>query len=163
MIAILLAISQNGAIGKENRLPWRIPEDLRYFKKLTTGKNVVMGRRTFMSIGRALPDRENYILTHDQSFQAQGVHVINHIEDIVAIPGDVFVIGGASLVKQVLQMADMLYLTELHTNVEGDTFLDIDFTEWELIWSTPGNPQKFATFKYDFNVYIRKNPQIRTQ
>ena len=157
MIAIILAVSQNGVIGRDNMIPWKIPEDLRYFNKLTTGKNIVMGRTTFTSIGHALPKRENYVLTHNKSFQAKDVHVIHKTEDILAIPDDIFIIGGASLVNQVLHITDVLYLTELHTDIEGDTLINIDFSEWILKNSTSGNQKINGTFEYYFNVYVRKN------
>lgn len=156
MISMLLVKSQNNVIGRNNSLPWHIPEDLRYFRKLTMGKSVVMGRRTFQAIGRALPGRENYVLTHDDSFHAKNVHVIHDIKDILAISGDVVIIGGASLVQQTLDLVDVLYLTELHTEVDGDTFVDIDLSQWKLQQSVPGNRTKDIPFEYDFNVYVRK-------
>lgn len=156
MISILLAKSRNNVIGKDNALPWHIPEDLRYFKKRTTGNSVVMGRRTFESIGRPLPNRENYVLTHDPAFHAENVYVIHSIEDIRRIPGEVFIIGGASLVKQTLSMADVLYLTEIHADVEGDTFLNVDLSNWVLRESMAGNQDRSSEFEYDFNVYVRK-------
>ncbi len=156
MISILLAMSRNGVIGKNNSLPWHLPEDLQYFKQLTTGNSIVMGRKTFESIGRALPNRTNYVLTHDPLFMAEHVHVIHDVKDIVTLPGNVFIIGGASLVKQTLEFADTLYLTEIHANIEGDTFIEIDFSRWILQKSIRGNQNKDSEFEYDFNVYVRK-------
>lgn len=156
MISILLARSQNGVIGKDNRLPWHIPEDLRYFKRLTTGKSIVMGRRTFTAIGHALPNRTNYVLTRDTSFKAENVHVLNDVLDIQAIPDDVVIIGGASIIRQTLYMAEILHITEIHADIEGDTVIAIDLSEWVLQTSTPGNQDRTLPFEYDFNVYVRK-------
>lgn len=156
MICILLAMARNGVIGRDNDLPWHIPEDLKYFKNLTTGKSVVMGRSTFDSIGHALPNRTNYVLTRDPSFQSEAVHVLHSVDDIHSIPGTVFVIGGASVVKQVLPMADMLYLTQIHEDVEGDTFVELDLSDWTLQETIPGNENQAHPLHYDFTVYVRK-------
>ncbi|QQE77228.1 dihydrofolate reductase [Alicyclobacillus sp. SO9] len=156
MISILLAKSRNGVIGKNNGMPWHIPEDLRYFKKLTTGKNIVMGRRTYTAIGRALPHRINYVVTRDTSFTAQNVHVLHHIDAITRIPGDVVIIGGGSIIEQTIHLAQVLYITEIDAVIEGNTTVEIDLSDWVLTSSTPGNQDKRSPFEYSFNVYVRK-------
>lgn len=155
MIAILLAKGENDVIGKDNQLPWHIPEDLRYFKQLTIGKTVVMGRKTFDSIGHALPKRTNYVLTRQTDFEADNIHVLHRIEDISAMEGDVFIIGGASLIKETMQLADKLYLTEIHHHFDGDVFIELDMSEWRCIESTQGNQDGMSRYSYDFNVYVR--------
>ncbi len=156
MISIVMAKARNDVIGNHNALPWRIPEDLRYFRRLTTGSSVVMGRQTFASIGRALAHRHNYVLTSDPAFAATDIHVIHSLQDMLAIPGNVFVIGGASLFRQALPLAKVLYLTDIHASFAGDASIHIDFSEWRLQTSAPGKPHQDCQIQYDFNVYVRK-------
>lgn len=153
MIAILLAISQNGVIGRNGELPWHIPEDLRYFKRLTTNHSIVMGRRTFDAIGKPLPNRDNYVITRDATFCADGVTIIQDIEDIQTIEGDVFIIGGAEIVRQTIHFADRLFLTEIDQEVEGDVSIHIDFSQWKLVSKTPGEGTQ--AFTYAFTIYHR--------
>lgn len=153
MIGILLAVSKNGVVGRDGKLPWHIPEDLRYFKRLTLNHSVVMGRKTFDSIGTALPNRVNYVVTRDVTFSAKGVTVLTAVEDIRKIEGDVFIIGGAELVKQTIGFANCLYLTEVDQEVVGDTCVDIDLSKWKLVSRTPGKGTE--DFTYTFAVYER--------
>lgn len=155
MIAILLAKSENDVIGRDNQLPWHIPEDLRYFKQLTIGKSVVMGRKTFDSIGKALPKRTNYVVTRQTDFKAENVHALHRIDEIPELDGDVFIIGGASLIKDTMHLADRLYLTEIHHHFAGDVFIHLDMSQWRRIESRRGNQDGMSRYSYDFNVYVR--------
>jgi len=130
-LSIIVAQAQNRVIGINNNLPWHLPEDLRYFKQVTMGKPIIMGRKTFDSIGRPLPGRTNIVITRDGSYQPEGVKVVNSLEaarelaeNICTIDGcdEAMVIGGAQIYEQALSLADRLYLTQVHADVNGDAW-----------------------------------------
>jgi len=131
-LSLIVAIAENGVIGRDNQLPWHLPEDLRYFKQVTTGKPVVMGRKTFESIGRPLPNRTNIVVTANRDWHAPGVQVAHDLTDaleraeIAAAGGEAFLIGGAALFAAGLPLARRLYLTEIHRAYDGD----ICFPDW---------------------------------
>ncbi|MDO7488443.1 dihydrofolate reductase [Peribacillus frigoritolerans] len=144
MISLIVAMDQNRVIGNNNKLPWHLPADLQYFKKVTMGHPIVMGRKTFESIGRVLPGRENVIVTRNQEFKAEGCVVLHDIAQIKMFADnhdeEVFVIGGAEIFKEILPFTDRLYITEIHETFEGDTFFpEIDENEWDEISSNPGS------------------------
>ena len=160
MISIIAAVAKNGVIGQDNRLIWHIPEDLRRFKALTTGHPVVMGRKTFESLGRPLPARINVVISRSQDYQAQCAMVVHSLPDALALfnPGmETFIIGGAEIYAQALPLADRLYLTEIDADYEGDTvFPAWDSSEWDLIEET-GHPRgKDFEHPFSFLVYERK-------
>jgi dihydrofolate reductase len=134
MVSLIVAMAQNGVIGRDNGLPWRLPRDLKRFKASTLGKPILMGRKTFESIGRALPERVNLVLTRDRSWDAPGVIVVHSVEEALgrAGPSDELVaIGGAEIYRLVLPFARRIYLTHVHADVEGDTFFpDFDPSQW---------------------------------
>lgn len=154
MINIIVAVSKNNVIGKNNDIPWYYPEDLKYFKKVTIGKKVLMGAKTFASIinrlGRPLPGRENYVVTRNQNFSYPNVTVINDLEKFIkSVADDVFVIGGSSIYEQTLPFADRLYITFIDEEYEGDTYLPkIDFQKFHLI-------EKKTRGKLSFCIYQR--------
>lgn len=122
-LALIAAVARNGVIGAGNRLPWRLPEDLRRFRQLTTGHTVVMGRKTWESIGRPLPERQNVVVSRRPGFVAAGAEVATSLRDAVAcarLPAPVFVIGGEALYRAALALADRMYLTEIDLDYEGD-------------------------------------------
>ncbi len=136
MVSIIVAIAENGVIGDKNALLWNIKEDMRRFRTTTTGHPVVMGRKTFESIGRPLPKRTNVVVTRgDATFE--GCEVAHSLEEAIAMfpaEEEVFIIGGAQIYAQALPLADKLYLTIVHRNYEGDTsFPNIDLSEWREI------------------------------
>ena len=136
MVSIIVAIAENGVIGDKNALLWNIKEDMRRFRTTTTGHPVIMGRKTFESIGRPLPKRTNVVITRgDTSFE--GCEVAHSLEEAIAMFPDeeeVFIIGGAQIYAQALPLADRLYLTIVHRDYEGDTsFPEIDYSEWREI------------------------------
>lgn len=135
MLSMIVAASENHVIGKEGSLPWDLPRDLRYFKSVTSGHPILMGRKTYESIGRPLPNRENIVLTSNQAFDAPGCTVVHSIDDLTPdYTDEVFVIGGAQLYAALLPQCRKLYLTRVHAEVEGDTYLpDINFEQWRLI------------------------------
>lgn len=139
-----MAVAENGVIGKENTLPWRLPEDLKYFKRITMGHPIVMGRLTFDSIGKPLPGRTNIVVTRQKSWEKEGVEVAHSLDDalnigrnVVEDTGDInwlMLIGGANLYEQALPQCRRLYLTEVHADVEGDAFFpSIDRQQWKEI------------------------------
>ena len=136
MISIIVAIAENGGIGDKNALLWNIKEDMRRFRTTTMGHPVVMGRKTFESIGRPLPKRTNVVITRGDS-EFEGCLVAHSIEEAVKMfspDEEVFIIGGAQIYKQALPLADKLYLTIVHRNYEGDTsFPEIDYSEWREV------------------------------
>ena len=157
-LALVVAAAENGVIGRDNGLPWRLPGDLKQFRRLTTGKPVIMGRRTFESIGRALPERLNIVVSRQPGYREPGILVVPTFEEAVragreaAAPGmvEVMVIGGADIYRQALPLADRIYLTEVHARVDGDTHLPaVDWTEWrevsrELHPAGPGHSHDYS-------------------
>lgn len=128
-VALIAAVARNGAIGKNNALLWRLPEDLKFFKRTTLGCPVIMGRKTWDSIGRPLPGRRNMVITRNPAWQAEGAEVFHDLPSALAAAADapkVFVIGGGELYAQALPMAQELVLTEVDAEFDGDTF----FPEW---------------------------------
>lgn len=135
-LEFVVAVARNGAIGRENALPWRLPADLRHFKRLTMGKPILMGRRTFDSIGRPLPGRRNLVLTSDRRWRVDGVVVAHSLDEArAAAESDVImVIGGAELYRALLPEAAVIHLTEVHADVEGDTYFPpLSPDEWREI------------------------------
>ena len=123
--ALVVAMARNRVIGRDNRLPWRLPADLAYFKQVTMGHPVVMGRRTHESIGRALPGRQNIVVTRNRAFSAPGCTVVGSLDEAWKAAGDAdeaSVIGGTSLFAEALPLADRIHLTEVEAEVPGDTF-----------------------------------------
>ncbi len=135
-LCLVVAVADNGVIGRNNQLPWYLPADLKHFKRTTLGKPVIMGRKTWESIGRPLPGRTNIVITRQAGYQADGARVVDTLdaavelaESVALIDGvdEVMVIGGADIYRLALSRADRLYLTEVHADVEGDAF----FPDWE--------------------------------
>ncbi len=154
-----MAMDKNNLIGNNNSLPWKLPVDLTYFKKITMGRTVIMGRKTYESIGKPLPGRKNVILTRDKSYKANGCIVLNSITDTLAfgIDEEVFVIGGAEIYSQFLPYAQGLYITKINDSFEGDTYFnEIDFDEWELNYKKAGVRDDKNPYEYYFLKYSRK-------
>jgi len=132
--SLVVAVARNGVIGRGKRLPWKLPEDLAYFKKVTMGHPVIMGRRTYESIGKPLPGRENIVVTRNPDYRAPGCTVVTSLEGAWQAAGnarEVCVIGGTSLFEETLPIADRIHLTEVEADVEGDTFFPpFDRGEW---------------------------------
>lgn len=139
VLSLLVARADNGVIGRDNALPWRLPEDLKRFKRMTIGKPVIMGRKTFESIGKPLPGRHNIVLTRDRAWRADGVTVAPNLAEAIAAAGldpraraeEIFVIGGAQIYAEALPSATRIDLTEVHASPEGDTwFPPLDPARW---------------------------------
>ena len=159
MIAIIVAKADNNVIGSKNDLPWYLPADLKHFKNVTLGHAVVMGRNTFQSIldrlHKPLPGRENIVLTRDNTFAYEGVRVIHTVDDIYQLD-DVFILGGAEVYKQTIDLADTLYVTEVHAAIDGDVvFPDIDDAWTESSREHHKSDEK-NQYDYDFVTYKRR-------
>jgi dihydrofolate reductase len=134
---IIVAMANNGCIGKDNDLPWRLPADLKFFKKTTLGHTILMGRKTFESIGsKPLPGRKNVVITRDVNFKSEGVDIYHSIDKALEqlIDEDIFIIGGAQIYEQTLQLTDFLYITRVNTTLDGDAYFpEISSSNWKLI------------------------------
>lgn len=158
-ISIISALAKNRTIGINNTLPWRLPEDLKYFKALTLGHHILMGRKTWESIGRALPGRTTVIITRGDYKAPEGVIVANSLQDAIDACGaddEIFFVGGAQLYAQALPLADRLYLTEIRSEVEGDAwFPEYDRSHWKEV-SRDSRIDEASELEYDFVVYDRR-------
>ena len=158
-IAIIAAVAENRVIGIENRLPWSLPDDLRRFRALTTGHSVVMGRKTWDSIGKPLAGRQNIIVSRNPDLRATGAQIAASFEQaltLVAMPDPVFVIGGEALYRKALPVADLLFLTEVHRDFAGDAFFpDYPRSLWEEISREPHRLDGGRGLAYDFATYRR--------
>lgn len=160
MISLIWAMDENRVIGLNNELPWRLPEDLKFFKRVTMGHPIAMGRKTFESIGKRLPGRENIVITRDENYRPEGCTVKNSIKEFLDYAKDkneeVFVIGGAEIFKEVLPQADKLYLTMIHEQFEGDTYFPVfDLEKWELESREIGLKDEKNPYDYEFLIYKR--------
>jgi dihydrofolate reductase len=135
LISLIVAMAQNGVIGRDNALPWRLPEDLKRFKEFTLGKPILMGRRTFEAIGRPLPGRANLVLTRDRDWRAPGVIPVHSVEEALLQTrtcDELVVIGGAEIYRLLLPLARRIYLTHVHADVPGDTYFPaFDPAQWD--------------------------------
>lgn len=161
MISLIWAMDENRVIGYQNQLPWRLPEDLKFFKRVTIGHPIVMGRKTFESIGKPLPNRENIVLTREQGYRCEGCTVMNSMEEFREYAKhkeeELFVIGGAEIFKEILPEADRLYLTMIHHQFEGDTFFPVfDIEKWDLQMREVGPKDERNPYEYEFLIFERK-------
>jgi len=146
-IILIAAVGANGVIGRDNDLPWRIREDLQHFKQLTVGHTLVMGRKTYDSIGRPLPGRRTVVVTRQPDWSAEGVEVVHDVEDALKQTGDIYVAGGGEIYRQALPYADRLELTEVDQSPAGDvTFPAFDRAEWSETARTPHEGFTFVTY-----------------
>lgn len=157
--AFVVAMDENGLIGKDNDLPWRLSADLQYFRRITMGKPILMWRKTHASIGRPLPGRHNIVVSSMADYQAEGCDVVRSIEEALKLASsaeEIMVIGGSSLFKQMFESADRLYLTRVHAELEGDTwFPQWDQNQWKLISRESFPADEKNDYAYSFEVYER--------
>lgn len=160
-IALIAALASNRVIGKDNTLPWHLPGDLKYFKGVTMGKPLIMGRHTFESIGRPLPGRTNIVLTRKGDFTAEGVVLAASLAEALALArqeqaAEVMVIGGEAVYRELLPVADRLYLTEVHAEVAGDAwFPEFERGEWREVQREDHPAQGGDSLDYSFVVLER--------
>ncbi len=142
-ISLIVAMSQNRVIGRQNQMPWHLPDELKYFKRVTMGKPVLMGRNTFESIGKPLPGRPNIVITRNPDYEADGISVVTSVEDALDLAEsltehdanmEAMVIGGAQIFAATLPLADRLYLTEVHAVIDGDVFFpEFQRERWRIV------------------------------
>ena len=160
MIALIAAMGRNRVIGKDGKMPWHLPADLRHFRRLTKGHTVVMGRKTYESIGGALSGRTNWVLTRDPAYEAPGCEVLHSLEPVLREERPVFVIGGAELYREFLPYADTMHLTMIDADFEGDTYFPAwDPAEWERTESLPRAADEKNAYACEFETYQRTRPK----
>lgn len=157
-LTLVVAYSDNRVIGRDNALPWKLPGDLAHFKRTTLGSPIIMGRKTWESLGRPLPGRTNVVVTRNPHYAAQGAVVVSSLEAAVQTCGDVaeaYVIGGAQIYEQAIPMAQRVIATEVHAHVEGDAFFPgLAAVQWQEV-SRDTQPEENG-YRYDFVVYERR-------
>lgn len=160
MISLIVAKAKNGVIGYKNKMPWHIPAELKYFKEVTTNHTIIMGKNTLLSIGKALPNRRNIVLTTNPAFSFENVEIVHQLEDLQSLvesEEEVFVIGGRSLYEQFLPIAKRLYITDINEEFKGDTYFPtVRWEEFQLISEVQGPKDSKNNYDYFFKIYDRK-------
>jgi dihydrofolate reductase len=157
-ISFIFAMDRNRAIGVNNKLPWHLPGDLKFFKNVTMGHPILMGRKTYESIGKPLPGRRNVILTQNTAYQAEGCEVIHSVDEAIEAFRDqeLFVIGGAEIFKLFASHVNRMYITYIEDEFEADTFMsDLDLSNWTLVSSEQGERNEKNPYEYYFRIYER--------
>ena len=162
IVSLLVAMSENRVIGRDNTLPWRLPADLKHFKALTTGRTIIMGRRTWESLPRRpLPRRRNVVITRNLDFEAPGAVAVHSLKAALregAGDEEIFVIGGEQVFREALPFADRLYLTLVHASVEGDTYFPpFDESAWRLVEENSHTPDEANPHAYSFQILERRD------
>lgn len=160
MISLIVAMTENRVIGRDGDMPWHVSRDLRRFKRLTMGHHIVMGRKTYESIGKPLPGRTTVVLSRSASIDAEDVHVVGSLQEALEVADadqEVFVTGGETVFDTALGLADRLYLTRLHVTLEGDTFFpEVDWSQWELVEETFHAADEKNDYDLTFQTYHRR-------
>ncbi len=160
-ISLVVAISSNRAIGKDNQLLWHLPADLKHFKQLTSGHTILMGRKTFESIGKPLPNRRNIVISRQEALFFSGAEVVSSLEKALELTKDekeVFIIGGAEIYQLALPIATTIYLTEVEATYEADAFFPVlPDDEWKLLHKAAHSPDEKNNLPYTFCVFQRKS------
>lgn len=162
MLSIVVAISENNVIGKNNKLLWHIPEDMKRFKELTTGHTIIMGRKTFESIGKVLPDRRHIILTRDSEYVVnnENVEIVNDINELdshIDETEENFIIGGAIIYNQLIKRANKVYMTKIHKVFDGDAYFPkLSETEWKEVERKQGPKNEKNPYDYEYITYVRR-------
>jgi dihydrofolate reductase len=164
-ISIIAAMSENGVIGREGRLPWHLSADLKRFKQLTMGHTIVMGRKTWESIGRPLPGRRMVVITRQSDYRAEGAEVVSNLDDALALAraaddDEAFIIGGAEIYRLALPRAERLHLTLIHAKIDGDTvFPLVDWSTWQRTTSEQHRADSQNDFPFSFQIFVRQSSQ----
>ena len=164
---MIVAQAQNRVIGRQNKLPWYLPGDLKYFKQVTMGKPVIMGRKTYESIGKPLPGRLNVVITRDPAYQVEGAKVVHSLAEAIELSEsqafidgveEAMVIGGEQIYAQALPLAERLYITQVHAEVEGDAmFPELVLSDWDEVGRDDFKAEGPNPYDYSFVVYQRAN------
>jgi dihydrofolate reductase len=159
-LSLIWAMDENRLIGRNNALPWHLPADLAYFKKITLGKPIIMGRKTYESIGRPLPGRRNMVISRSEDLKIEGCDVCTSVEQAlqtVENEPEAMLIGGASLYQQTLNLAQTLYVTQIHHKFTGDTYFPVvDEGIWHEVWSEDHQADSVNPYPYSFIKFLRK-------
>ena len=160
MINIVVAKASNNVIGAKNDLIWHLPNDLKHFKSLTSGHPIIMGRKTFESVGRPLPNRTNIVVTRDQNWNAEDIEIASSLQKAIEaakkIDDDIYILGGGNIYKQAIEFTDVLYITEVHHEFDGDTYFpEIDSDEWEEVEREDFKKDEKHLYAYSFVTYKR--------
>ena len=162
ILSLLVAADENNVIGKDNQLPWHLPDDLKYFKNQTWAMPVLMGRKTFESIGKALPGRKNIVITRNDSWSHEGAYVVHTIEEAIQLAGtfsvnEIFVIGGAEIFKTTFPLANRIYLTRIHHTFKGDAFFPaLPEADWKLVSKRICEADDKNAYAHTFQVWERQ-------
>jgi dihydrofolate reductase len=163
IISLIVAVDEKGGIGKDNKLPWHLRSDLKRFKSLTMGHHLVMGRKTYETIGKPLPGRTMVVVTNNTAYHPNGCIIVNTIEEAIRVvernhETEVFIIGGGEVFKQSIDFANKIYLTNVHADVDADIFFPkIDSSVWKLVWSKVTTSDEKDEYESDFKILIRNN------
>ncbi len=163
IVSLIAAMDEKGGIGKQNQLPWHLPSDLKRFKKITMGHHIVMGRKTYETIGKPLPGRSMIVVSHQKNYSAIGCLVVNSLAAAIELAYDMhenelFVIGGGEIFHQAINQADKIYLTTIHTDVNADVFFpNYDLSQWVLVNEENGINDAVDEFSSDFKIFTRKH------
>lgn len=159
-LEIVVAVDEENGIGKNNQLLWHLPADLKHFKSITTGHPVVMGRKTFESIGRPLPNRRNVVISRQQGLRIDGVEVLNSLNEAYELLADenlVFIIGGAQIYREAIQDVEKIYLTKVHHRFEADAFFpELDPVVWQETERETHQADEKNVFSYSFLTYMKR-------
>ena len=162
MLSLIVAASTNNAIGKQNSMLWHLPEDLKFFKNTTWGMPVIMGRKTFEAVGKPLPGRTNIIVTTNKEWRAENTITTSSIEEAVNVAkatnaNEIFITGGGEIYKQTLPTADKVYLTRVHTEIDGDAFFPVlDTNVWEVSFEKHVKADEKNKYDMTFQTWLRK-------
>lgn len=160
MITLIAAVAENNALGKNNQLLWHLPDDFKRFKSVTTGHHIIMGRKTFESFPKPLPNRTHVIVTHQKDYQPEGCLVVDSLQkaiNVCPIDKETFVIGGGEIYRQSIDLCDKLDITKVHHIFDADTFFpEIDLTQWKLVSSEFHSKDEKHPFAFSFQTYLRK-------
>jgi len=161
IVSIIVAVGEKGEMGLHNQLPWYLPADMKYFKTTTAGHHVVMGRKTYESLGKPLPNRVNVVITRNPDFKADA-RIVTNIQSAIDIAEEgnekeCFILGGADIFKQSIPLCDKMYITRIHQTFEADTFFPaINVSDWKLESSEAHEPDEKNKYSYTFEVYVKK-------
>ena len=164
IISLIVAHTRNGVIGRDNQMPWHLPEDLRYFKRVTMGKPVIMGRNTWESLGKPLPGRDNIVVTRNPDYRAEGAQVVSSMHDAIALAStlaaekncaEIMIIGGAQIYRAALPLAQRAYITEIDADIDGDAFFPTLEGNWQETARESHAPCEKNPYAYSFAVLER--------
>lgn len=163
IVSIIVATDETGGIGKDNRLPWYLPSDLKRFKRLTMGHHLIMGRKTYETIGTPLPGREMILVTNQSNYICSGCTVVNSLDSAIQLAKDnqeteAFIIGGGEIFRQSINIADKIYLTTVHAQVKADVYFpELNLDQWEILEQEEIRQDMGDNYQSDFKILLRKD------